>query len=151
MKKKSDERGSASSKPVKLQIPAGKANPAPPIGSALGPKGINIADFCKKFNERTKDEEPGTPIPVEITINRDRTFSFEVKMPPVSYMIKKAAGITSGSKEVGKGAFAGTITMEDAVLIAKKKMCDMLVDRLDSAVRMVIGTANSMGVKVLVD
>ncbi len=133
---------------VKLQIPARQANPAPPIGSALGPKGINIMEFCKRFNEQTKDEEAGTPIPVEITINRDRSFSFIMKLPPVSYMLKKAANISKGSSAVGKGSFAGSVTMEAVTGIAKKKMGDMLVDRLDSAVRMVVGTAVSMGIKV---
>ncbi|MDZ5761827.1 50S ribosomal protein L11 [Candidatus Cyrtobacter comes] len=134
---------------VKLQIPARQANPAPPIGSALGPKGINIVEFCKRFNEQTKDEEVGTPIPVEISINRDRSFSFIMKLPPVSYMLKKAANITKGSKEVGKGLFVGSVTMDSIIEIAKKKMGDMLVDRLDSAIKMVIGTATSMGIRVL--
>src|SRR4026209_1575824 len=95
---------------IKLQVPGGQANPAPPIGPALGQRGVNIMEFCKTFNARTKDMEQGTPIPVKITVFSDRSFTFEMKTPPASYFLKKAAGVNSGSKEAGRSV-AGTVTM----------------------------------------
>jgi len=133
---------------IKLEIPAGKANPAPPIGPALGQRGLNIMEFCKQFNERTKDSKPGTPTPVVIEAYADKTFSFITKNPPVSYYVKEFAGISSGSKTPGR-AIAGKITVEKISEIAKIKMSEMGVDRIESAMNMIKGTARSMGVEVI--
>ena len=133
---------------IKLEIPAGKANPAPPIGPALGQRGLNIMDFCKQFNERTKEMKIGTPTPVVINAYADKTFDFITKTPPVSFYIKEFAGISSGSKTPGR-AGAGKISIEKIEEIAKIKMNDMGVDKIDSAINMIKGTARSMGVEVL--
>ncbi len=134
---------------VKLQIPAGKANPSPPVGPALGQRGLNIMQFCKEFNARTQAMEPGMPVPVVITAFGDRTFSFITKTPPNTYFIKKAAGITAGSTTPGKGAVAGRVTMSQLREIAAQKMVDMNAGDLDAAVKMLIGTAKSMHVAVV--
>lgn len=131
---------------IKLQIPAGKATPAPPIGPALGQHGLNIMEFCKTYNDRTKDKE-GTIIPVEITVFDDRTFSFICKTPPVAVLIRQALGIEKGSGQPNKDK-VGKLTKGQVVDIAKTKMPDLGIDRLDSVCRMVEGTARSMGVEV---
>ena len=134
---------------VKLQIPAGKANPSPPVGPALGQRGLNIMQFCKEFNARTQTMEPGMPVPVVITAFGDRTFSFITKTPPNTYFIKKAAGITGGSATPGKGAVAGRVTMSQLREIAAQKMVDMNAADLEAAVKMLVGTARSMHVAVV--
>ncbi|MCS7240223.1 MAG: 50S ribosomal protein L11 [Candidatus Bipolaricaulota bacterium] len=133
---------------IKLQIPAGQANPAPPVGPALGAHKVNIMEFCKRFNEATKAEEPGTLIPVEITVYDDRTFDFVLKQPPVSVLLKRAAGIEKGSSQPGK-IKVGKVTMEQVRRIAEKKMPDLNTDDLEAAIRMVLGTARNMGIEVV--
>lgn len=132
---------------VKLQIPAGKANPAPPIGPALGQAGLNIMDFCKQFNAETQKMEAGMPIPVVITVFKDRSFSFITKKPPVSYFLKKAAKLKKGASETGRG-FVGKVTMSQIREIAKEKMVDMNANDEDAACRMIAGSAVSMGIQV---
>jgi len=134
---------------VKLQVPAGKANPAPPIGTALGPRGINIMEFCKGFNAQTQKMEPGMPIPVEITIYADRTFTFILKTPPVTYFLKKAAKLEKGSGTTGKGDPIGKITMKQLREIAQTKMADLNAHDLEAATRMIKGSAISMGLQVI--
>ena len=133
---------------IKLQIPAGKANPSPPVGPALGQRGVNIMDFCKAFNAQTQSVEPGSPIPVVITVYADRSFTFETKTPPVSYFLKKAAKIQKGSKEVKKVPHVGKVTLAQVKEIAEKKMVDLNVNDVDAAMKMVMGSAESMGIKV---
>lgn len=132
---------------IKLEIPAGKANPSPPVGPALGQRGLNIMEFCKAFNAATQDKEPGMPIPVVITAYADRTFTFITKTPPVSYFLKKHAKITSGSKAPGKDV-AGKITQAQIKEIAKAKMVDLNANDVDAACRMIAGSARSMGLVV---
>lgn len=132
---------------IKLQIPAGKANPSPPVGPALGQRGLNIMEFCKAFNAATQKMEPGMPIPVVITAYADRTFSFITKLPPVSYFIKQAAKIQSGSKEPGKTKVA-KLTKAQVMEIAEKKMPDMNCATVEAAAQMVAGQARSMGIDV---
>lgn len=132
---------------IKLQIPAGKANPSPPVGPALGQRGLNIMEFCKAFNAATQKMEPGMPIPVIITAYADRTFTFVTKMPPVSYFIKKAAGVEKAAKEPGR-AVAGKLTQAQVKEIAEKKMPDLNCSTVESAMAMVAGQARSMGIKV---
>ena len=134
---------------IKLQIPAGKANPSPPVGPALGQRGLNIMQFVKEFNAVTQQMEPGMPIPVVITAFGDRTFSFIMKTPPNTYFLKKAAGITKGSQTTGKGASAGSVTMEQLREIAVKKMADLNAHDVDAASRMLAGSARSMGLQVV--
>ncbi len=134
---------------IKLQIPAGKANPSPPVGPALGQRGLNIMQFCKEFNARTQNMEPGMPVPIVITAFADRTFSFITKTPPNTYFIKKAAGITAGSTTPGKGAASGRVTISQLQEIAKQKMIDMNANDMDAAVRMLAGSARSMGLTVV--
>jgi large subunit ribosomal protein L11 len=140
---------------VKLQVPAGAANPSPPIGPALGQRGLNIMEFCKAFNARTAQMDKGTPIPVIITAYQDRSFTFEMKQPPVSFWLKKAAGLkigkkpASGSKTPGKGAAAGRVTEAQIREIAERKMPDLNCDSLDSAVAMIRGSARAMGLEVV--
>ena len=139
---------------IKLQVPAGSANPSPPIGPALGQRGLNIMEFCKAFNARTAQMEKGTPIPVIITAYQDRSFTFEMKQPPVSFFLKKAAGLkigkkpASGSKTPGKGAPVGAITEAQIREIAEKKMVDMNCDSVESAMSMIRGSARAMGLEV---
>ena len=132
---------------INLQVKAGQANPAPPIGPALGQRGVNIMEFCKSFNAKTKDMEQGIPIPVKITVFSDRSFTFETKTPPASHFLKKAAGIESGSKETGR-AVAGSVTMTQVRDIAKLKMKDLNTDDLEAAARIIAGSARSMGIRV---
>jgi large subunit ribosomal protein L11 len=134
---------------IKLQVPAGSANPSPPIGPALGQRGLNIMEFCKAFNARTAQMTKGTPIPVVITAYQDRSFTFEMKLPPVSYWLKEAAGIQSGSQTPGKGNKAGKVTIAQIREIATKKMPDLNCDSVDAAVAMVKGSAQSMGLEVV--
>jgi large subunit ribosomal protein L11 len=131
---------------IKLQIPAGAANPAPPVGPALGQHGVNIMDFCKAFNAETQ-QDSGTIIPVEITVFEDRSFTFITKTPPAAVLIKEAAGIAKGSG-VPHTEKVGTITVEQARAIAERKMPDLNANDLDSATRIIAGTARSMGVDV---
>jgi len=133
---------------IKLQIPAGKANPAPPIGPALGQKGLNIAEFCKQFNDKTKNEDPNLKLPVIITAYADRSFSFVIKAPPVPDLIKKFANLKSGSKSPGKET-AGQIKRIDVSKIAQMKYLDMGLDELGLAEKTVEGTARSMGIEVI--
>lgn len=132
---------------LKLQVPAGSANPSPPIGPALGQRGINIMEFCKAFNAATQELEKGSPIPVVITYYQDKSFTFVTKTPPVAYFLKKAANLKSGSKEAGK-ITAGKITAAQLREIAEAKMKDLNAADVDAAVRMVEGSARSMGLKV---
>jgi large subunit ribosomal protein L11 len=132
---------------LKLQVPAGAANPSPPIGPALGQRGLNIMQFCKDFNAQTQQMEKGQPTPVVITIYQDKSFTFEMKTPPMSYFIKKAAGIQSGAKAAGRDK-AGKITKAQVKEIAEKKLKDLNCDSIEAAMRMVEGSARSMGVEV---
>lgn len=134
---------------VKLEIPAGKANPSPPVGPALGQRGLNIMEFCKAFNAATQKMEPGAPIPVIITAYQDRTFTFVTKTPPVSFFLKKAAKIQSGSQTPGKGSTCGKVTMAQIREIAKQKMQDLNANDVDAAARMIRGSAQSMGLEVV--
>ena len=131
---------------VKLQIPAGKANPAPPVGSALGPHGINIMGFCKEFNEKTKDQ-PGMIIPAEITIFEDRSFSFILKTPPAAVLLKKAAGIETASGNPLRNK-VGSVTKDQVREIATLKMPDLNASSIETAMLMIEGTARSMGITV---
>ena len=131
---------------VKLQIPGGQANPAPPVGTALGPHGVNIMEFTKAFNEATRDRH-GEVTPVEITIYEDRTFDFRLKTPPASYLLKKAAGIEKGSSAPPKEK-VGTVTREQVRKIAEQKLPDLTVRDLAAAERIIEGTARSMGIKI---
>ena len=133
---------------VKLQVPAGAANPSPPIGPALGQRGLNIMEFCKAFNAKTSQMEKGMPIPVIITAFQDRSFTFEMKQPPVSYFLKKAANIAKGSQTPGKGAKTGRVTRDQIREIAEKKMADLNCDTVESAMAMIEGSARSMGMEV---
>jgi large subunit ribosomal protein L11 len=133
---------------INLQVPAGAANPSPPIGPALGQRGVNIMEFCKTFNARTKDMEQGTPIPVKITVFSDRSFTFEMRTPPASFFLKKAAKLTSGSKAPGRDV-AGEVTMAQVREIAQLKMKDLNTDNVDQAARTIAGSARSMGLKVV--
>lgn len=131
---------------IKLQLPAGQANPAPPVGTALGPHGVNIADFCKQFNDATKDMA-GDIVPAEITIYADRSFSFVLKTPPVSALLKKAAGLEKGSKDPLREK-VGKVSRAEIIEIAKRKLPDLNTADLQAAVKMVEGTARSMGITI---
>ena len=133
---------------LKLQVAAGKANPSPPVGPALGQRGINIMEFCKAFNARTQEMEVGQPTPVVITYYTDKSFTMEIKTPPASYFLKKAAKITSASKTPGK-AVAGTVTIAQLREIAEAKMKDLNANDVEAAMRMVEGSARSMGLEVV--
>jgi len=131
---------------VKLQIKGGQANPAPPVGPALGQRGVNIMEFCKAFNEKTKDFM-GKPVPVVITVYKDKKFDFIIKTPPASYFIKEAAKLKGGSQEPGRNIVA-SITKKQALDIAKKKMKDLNAHDLDQATKIIMGSARSMGIEV---
>ena len=133
---------------IKLQVPAGKANPSPPIGPALGQRGLNIMEFCKSFNAQTQGMEAGMPIPVVITCFSDKSFSFIMKTPPVSYFLLKAAGLEKGSQTTGK-TIVGKVAINEVREIAKKKMADLNANDLEAAVSMVKGSARSMGIQVV--
>lgn len=132
---------------IKLQVPAGQANPAPPIGPALGQHGVNIMEFCKQFNAKTQKMEQGLVIPVIISVYQDRSFTFIMKTPPVSVLIKKAAGLAKGSGQPNKEK-VGSLSKAQVTEIAKQKMPDLIVNSLEAAIRTVEGTARSMGVEV---
>jgi large subunit ribosomal protein L11 len=133
---------------IKLQVPAGVANPSPPIGPALGQRGVNIMEFCKAFNAATQDLEKAMPIPTVITVYADRSFTFVTKTPPASYLIKKAANLKSGSKEPGK-VTAGKIKRSKLTEIAEMKMKDLNANDLDAATRIIEGSARAMGLEVV--
>ncbi len=133
---------------IKLQVPAGAANPSPPIGPALGQRGLNIMEFCKAFNAATQKMEQGMPIPVVITAYSDRSFTFAMKTPPATYFLKKAAKITSGSKTPGR-ASAGTVTLAQCREIAETKFADLNANDLDQATKIIAGSARSMGLQVV--
>ncbi len=133
---------------IKLQIPAGQANPAPPVGPALGEHKVNIMEFCKKFNEATKGEEPGLIIPVEIAVFQDRSFEFTLKQPPVAVLLRRAAGVDKGSP-TAKRLRVGRVSMEQVRRIAERKLPDLNTDDVEAAIRMVIGTAENMGLEVV--
>jgi large subunit ribosomal protein L11 len=132
---------------IKLQVPAGQANPSPPIGPALGQRGLNIMEFCKAFNAASQKMEPGSPVPVVITAFQDKSFTFEMKAPPASFFLKKAAKITAGSKEPGK-AVAGKVTMDQCREIAQQKIQGMNARDIEAAAKEIAGSARSMGLEV---
>ena len=133
---------------IKLQVPAGAANPSPPIGPALGQRGVNIMEFCKQFNAATQELEKAMPIPTVITVYADRRFSFETKTPPASFLLKKAAKLKSGSKEPGKVS-AGTIRRSQVAEIATAKMADLNANDLEAATKIIEGSARAMGLQVV--
>ena len=133
---------------IKLQVPAGAANPSPPIGPALGQRGVNIMEFCKAFNAATDSLEKGMPIPTVITVYADRSFTFVTKTPPASYFLKKAAKLQSGSKEPGK-VVAGKVTQAQVREIAEAKMADLNANDIDQAMKIIEGSARSMGLEVV--
>jgi large subunit ribosomal protein L11 len=133
---------------VKLQCPAGQANPSPPIGPALGQRGVNIMEFCKQFNAATQGMEQGTPIPVIITVFSDRSFTFMTKMPPASYFLRKAAKINKGSSTPGRGT-VGSVTMSQLRQIGEQKMKDLNANDVEAAARILAGSARSMGLEVV--
>jgi large subunit ribosomal protein L11 len=132
---------------LKLQVPAGKANPSPPVGPALGQRGINIMEFCKAFNARTQEMEAGQPTPVIITYFTDKSFAMEIKTPPASFLLKKAAGVASASKTPGK-AVAGSVTLAQVRQIAETKMKDLNANDVEAAMQIIAGSARSMGIEV---
>jgi large subunit ribosomal protein L11 len=132
---------------LKLQVPAGKANPSPPVGPALGQRGINIMEFCKAFNARTQEMEAGQPTPVIITYFTDKSFTMEIKTPPASFLLKKAAGLKSASKLPGK-TVAGSVTLAQVREIAEAKMKDLNANDVDAAMLIIAGSARSMGIEV---
>ena len=133
---------------IKLQVPAGAANPSPPIGPALGQRGVNIMEFCKAFNAATQEMEKGMPIPTVITVFADRSFSFATKTPPASFLLKKAAKLKSGSKEPGKIS-AGTIKRSAVAAIAEQKMKDLNANDIEAATKIIEGSARAMGLQVV--
>lgn len=133
---------------IKLQVPAGQANPSPPIGPALGQRGVNIMEFCKTFNASTQNLEQGMPIPTTITVYADRSFSFTTKTPPASFLLKKAARLNKGASEPGRDPI-GRVTMAQVREIAEKKMEDLNANDLDMACRIIAGSARSMGIEVV--
>ncbi|KAB2875832.1 MAG: 50S ribosomal protein L11 [Bauldia sp.] len=133
---------------LKLQVPAGSATPSPPIGPALGQRGINIMEFCKAFNAQSQDMEKGSPIPVVITYYQDKSFTFQMKTPPVSFFLKKAANLPKGSKTPGRG-IAGSVSRDQVRDIATKKLKDLNAVDVEAAMRMVEGSARSMGLQVV--
>ena len=133
---------------IKLQVPAGSANPSSPIGPALGQRGLNIMEFCKAFNAKTQDQEKGMPIPVTITVFSDKSFAFEMKTAPASYFLKKAAKLESAAKAPGREV-AGKVTKAQIREIAEKKMADLNANDIDAACKMIEGSARSMGLQVV--
>ena len=132
---------------LKLQVPAGKANPSPPVGPALGQRGINIMEFCKQFNAKTAEMEPGAPCPTEISYYQDKSFELDIKTPPASYYLKKAAKLKSGSKTPGR-ATAGTVSTKQVREIAEAKWRDLNATDIEAAMKIVLGSARSMGIEV---
>jgi len=133
---------------IKLQIPAGQANPAPPVGPALGQQGVNIMAFCKEFNARTAEMPKGTPLPTVITVYQDKSFTFVTKTPPATFFLKEATGLKSGSNKPGRDS-AGTVTKAQCAEIAQKKMKDLNANNLEAATLIIMGSARSMGLKVV--
>ena len=133
---------------IKLQVAAGEAKPSPPIGPALGQRGVNIMGFCKEFNAATQEVEKGTPLPTIITVYSDKSFTFVTKTPPATFLIKKVLGLKSGSKEPGKIS-AGTITRAQLAAVAQTKMVDLNANDIDSAVKIIEGSARAMGLSVV--
>ncbi len=133
---------------LKMQVPAGQASPSPPIGPALGQRGLNIMEFCKAFNAATQGMEPGAPIPVVVTIYQDKSFTFEMKTPPASWYLKKAAGIDKGSQEPGRN-IVGKVTKAQIREIAEAKLKDLNARDLDAAIRIIEGSARSMGLEIV--
>ena len=134
---------------IKLEVPAGAAKPSPPVGPALGQHGLNIMQFVKAFNAETQSLEPGSPTPVVITVYHDKTFSFELKTPPAAYLLRKAAGLTKGSKTPGKGAPIGSVNWDQVEEVAKLKLPDLNAVDLEAAKRIVAGSARSMGLEIV--
>jgi large subunit ribosomal protein L11 len=132
---------------LKLQVPAGKANPSPPIGPALGQRGINIMEFCKAFNAKSQDIEPGAPCPTIITYYQDKSFTFEIKTPPASFLLRKAAKLKSGSALPGRET-AGTVNLRQVREIAESKMKDLNANSVEAAMKIIMGSARSMGIEV---
>ena len=132
---------------LKLQVPAGKANPSPPVGPALGQRGINIMEFCKAFNAKTQEMEPGAPCPTVITYYQDKSFTMDIKTPPASYYLKKAAKLQGGSKTPGR-ATAGSVTAKQVREIAEAKMKDLNANTVEQAMKIIMGSARSMGIEV---
>ncbi|MDX1822906.1 MAG: 50S ribosomal protein L11 [Alphaproteobacteria bacterium] len=132
---------------LKLQVKAGQANPSPPVGPALGQRGINIMEFCKAFNAKTADMEPGAPTPVVISYYQDKSFTMDIKTPPASYYLKKAAKLQSGSKTPGRTT-AGTVTVAQVKEIAEAKMVDLNANDIEGAMQIILGSARSMGIEV---
>ncbi len=133
---------------IKLQVPAGQANPSPPIGPALGQRGLNIMEFCKGFNAASKEMEPGSPVPVVITYYQDKSFTFAMKTPPASHYLKKAAKISKGATTPGRGGTVGTVTMAQVREIAQAKMKDLNATDIEQAMKIIAGSARSMGLEV---
>jgi large subunit ribosomal protein L11 len=134
---------------IKLQVPAGAATPSPPIGPALGQRGVNIMEFCKAFNAQTANMEKGSPIPTVITVFADRSFSFATKTPPASFLLKKAAGLKSGSQAPGKGKAAGSVKRSQIREIAETKMADLNANDIEAAMKTIEGSARAMGLEVV--
>ena len=134
---------------IKLQVAAGAANPSPPIGPALGQRGVNIMEFCKAFNAATGSLEKGMPIPTVITVYADRSFSFVTKTPPATFLLKKAAGVKAGHKTPGKGVFVGKVKKSDVRAIAETKMADLNAVDIDAAMRTIEGSARAIGIEVV--
>ena len=134
---------------LKLQIKAGQANPSPPVGPALGQRGINIMEFCKAFNARTQEMEPGAPTPVVITYYADKSFTFETKTAPATYLLQKACGVPKGSATTGKGTFIGKVTQDDLRKIAEVKLKDLNTTDVEAAMRSIAGSARAMGLQVV--
>ena len=132
---------------IKLQIKGGQANPAPPVGPALGQRGVNIMEFCKAFNAKTQEMEPGSPCPTIITYYADKSFSMDIKTPPASFFLKKASGLKAGSSTAGKET-AGTVTSKQIREIAESKMKDLNANDIDGAMQIILGSARSMGIEV---
>ena len=132
---------------LKLQIPAGKANPSPPVGPALGQRGLNIMEFCKAFNANTQEMEPGAPCPTIITYYVDKSFSMEIKTPPASFFLKKASGLKAGASTAGK-EIVGSVTSKQVREIAESKMKDLNANDIDGAMQIILGSARSMGIEV---
>ena len=133
---------------LKLQVPAGQANPSPPVGPALGQRGLNIMDFCKVFNEKSKGEQPGVMLPVVVSYYTDKSFTMEIKLPPVSFFIKEALKIKKGSKEPGREV-VGSISMSQCKDIAEKKLKDLNANTVDQGLKIIVGSAKSMGIEVI--
>ncbi len=133
---------------IKLQVPAGQANPSPPIGPALGQRGVNLMEFCKAFNAASQNAEPGSPIPTLVTVFQDKSFAFDMKTPPASYFLKKAAKLDKGSQEPGR-EMAGSVTMAQVREIAEVKMVDLNARDIDQAAKIIAGSARSMGLEVV--